>query len=82
LDKDEALFYALLKFGRLCPDAMFMDKPRPEIEEKTGQWVVKIKHYHNVSGKHAIQHTYWYKINENRDDAEYECRKTDKGTLQ
>jgi len=75
LDKDEALFYALLKFGRLCPDASFVGKPTPEIEQKDGRWVVKINHYHNVSGKQATQHTYWYRIIENRDDAEYECNK-------
>ena len=75
MDKDEALFYALLKFGRLCPDALFIGKPAPDIEKKEGQWVVKIKHYHDVSGKHAIQHTYWYRVRESRDDAEYECKK-------
>ena len=50
-----------------------MGKPRPEIEQKEGRWVVKVRHYHNVSGKQAIEHTYWYRIRENKDDAEYEC---------
>ena len=75
LDKDEALFYALLKFGRLCPDALFKEKPNPEIEEKQGWWMVRVTHYHDVSGKHAVEHTYWYRIRESRDDAEYQCNK-------
>ena len=75
MDEDEALFYAILKLGRLCPDALFMGKPRPEIEQEEGCWVVKVRHYHNVSGKQAIEHIYWYKIRENVDDAEYECNR-------
>jgi hypothetical protein len=75
LDKDEALFFALMKFGRLCPDALFMGKPKPEIEQKEGRWMVKVRHYHDVSGKQAVEHTYWYRIRENKDDAEYECNK-------
>jgi len=73
LDKDAAVFYPLLKFGRVCPDASFVGKPTAETEEQQGVWIVKVRHYHNLLGKQAKEYTYHYWIKDNKDEAEFGC---------
>lgn len=73
MDKDDAVFYALLKFGRVCPDASFVGRPKAETEQRQGLWIVKVRHYHNVLGKQGKEHTFRYWIKVNKDEAEFGC---------
>ena len=72
LEKDDAVFYALLKMGHQCPQAL---TPHPNsLSKKIGNaWLVEVEHDHNDLGKHG-KYTFWYKIVDDPKKAEWGCR--------
>jgi len=72
LEKNDAVFYALLKMGHECTHAI-VPHPNPLSKKIKDTWVVEVEHDHNDLGKHG-QYTFWYKIVEDPKRAEWGCR--------
>jgi hypothetical protein len=72
LEKDDAVFYALLRMGHECPRAIVLH-PNPLAKKTENVWLVEVEHSHNDLGKHG-QYTFWYKIVDDPEKAEARCR--------
>jgi hypothetical protein len=52
LEKDDAVFYALLKMGHECTHAI-VPHPNPLSQKMGNTWPVEVEHDHNDLGKHG-----------------------------
>ena len=72
MEKADAVFYALLKMGNQCPQAI-TPHPNPLSKKIESTWLVEVEHAHNDLGKHG-DYTFWYKIVDDPKRAEWGCR--------
>ena len=62
MNKEDAIFYAILKMGHQCPQAIIPDPNPLWISKKIeSAWLVQIEHAHNDLGKDG-EYTFWYQI--------------------
>jgi len=73
LNKDDAIFYALLRMGHECAHAI-IPHPNPLSKKIESGWLIEVEHGHNDLGKHG-QYTFCYKIVDDPETAVGECRK-------
>jgi hypothetical protein len=73
LEKDDAIFYALLRMGHECTQAI-ISHPNPLSKKNENEWLIEVEHGHNDLGKHG-QYTFCYKTRDDPNTAVCECRK-------
>jgi hypothetical protein len=76
LNSDDAKYFAALKMGRVCPNALFMNN---KFDIKSAQhgsgWLVTIKHYH-PDKKPATEYVFSCTIEDSPKNAECECKES------
>ncbi|MGD0175404.1 MAG: hypothetical protein ABSC50_01080 [Candidatus Bathyarchaeia archaeon] len=73
MEKDDAIFYALLRMGHECTHAI-IPHPNPLSKKIENEWLIEVEHDHNDLGKHG-QYTFCYKIRDDPKTAVGKCRK-------
>ncbi len=64
MEKDDAIFYALLRMGHKCTHAI-IPHPNPLSKKIENTWLIEVEHGHNDLGKHG-QYTFCYENREKR----------------